>query len=156
MTATYDYARLYAQSEKAMTDRLNELVGKGNWMKTKRMLDTYGLGKSSLGDREATKPLWVCEEYSDARFTAHHITIYRGVIFKGDKSVNAKLFINPLEDRQPEDLVLVRSWHKVEIDDEARYWGIGERGLPWETKEEGRQLWEEAKANRYAAFEGRS
>lgn len=33
MTATYDHAR---------PDCLNALVGKGNWMKTKRMLDTYG------------------------------------------------------------------------------------------------------------------
>lgn len=136
----YDYARFYAQSEKAMTDRLNEIVGVGNWMKTKRMLDNAG--RDHITDKKVEPPKWAHPEMDDTEGN----TVYRGVIFKDATSVNAKLFINPVEAREADDMVLVRSWHNIEIDDEVRYWGIGEKGLPWEVRSEAEALFKKAKA----------
>jgi len=151
LTTIYDYARFYAQSEKALTDRLNEVVGKRNWMKTKRMIDVYAQGRSSIEDRREEIPQWLstyAASYTDGSgntYPSYGNTVYRGVIFNGHESVNAKLLINPVEAREEGDLVLVRSWHKVEINAAARYWSIGQQGLPWEDNEEAKSLWERAR-----------
>lgn len=144
---TYPYARLYAASEKDMTETLDRIIGKGRWLKTKIMIDTYPTGAASTGNRKADKPQW--NRVDDDGYEYATNVVYRGVIFRDDESASlARMFLNSVENRQPDDLVLIRSWHDVEVTPKARYWGIGKGGLPWETKDEAAILWTIAEDSR--------
>lgn len=136
MTAkTFRFGRFYARSEKHLTDALNKYVGPGKWMKTDRMLDQTGYGK--VEDRKDV-PRWIREtrDLGGGRF--HDFlepVVYRGILFRSaEDQVNAMMFINPVEAREDEDDVLARSYHTVEMTDEVRKRGIGDRPMPWEDK----------------------
>ena len=151
MTKTYHYARIHARSEKHLTDRLNEIVGMGNWMKTKRMIDTYGSGGFHIGGQQDAPIFDQVYDHSDGYPVAIYSTqAYRGVIFiDGERAALAKTFLPTVETMVAGDMVAVRSFHEIEIGRHGRYWALGPTGLPWEDKAEAKALYAKAKANLY-------
>lgn len=131
MTKTiYPYARFYARTERDLTNALNHACGgKKVWTKTKVMMDVYGQGISQV-EGKFDIPKWVHPDYPEYEADTY---VYRGVLFMDDESATlARIFINSVEDRQPDDLVLVRSWHHAEINPISRFWTLGKNGMPWE------------------------
>lgn len=133
MTKTvYPYARFYARSERDLTDALNHACGgKKVWMKTKRMMDVYGQ-PNGQAEGKFDIPQW---KHPDFIGEAHEpdAYVYRGVLFMDEESASlARLFINTVDNRQPDDLVLARSWHQAEVNPMSRYWTLGKTGMPWE------------------------
>lgn len=152
MTKTYHYARIHARSEKHLTERLNEAVGKGNWMKTKRMIDTYGVGGFHCGDQQDAPKFDQVYDHSDGYPVPIYSTqAYRGVVFlDGEKAALAKTFIPTVDAMVAGDMVAIRSFNEIEITRHGRYWALGPTGLPWEDKAEAKVLYEDAKANLYS------
>lgn len=138
MTTTpksYDYGRFYARSEKHLTDVLNERAGKGNWIKTKVMIDAYGNSHKAIDGRDPV-PTFPDDEDDNGGW-GYSKQVYRGVVFKdATAALNVKMFVNAVDDQKPEDRVLARTFNTVEIGNRARIYGLPASGLPWETKAE--------------------
>lgn len=134
-TNTYDYGRFYARSEKHLTDVLNERAGKGNWIKTKVMIDIYGQNITAIDGRDPVPTF--PNDADDNGGWGYSKQVYRGVIFKdATAALNVKMFVNSVDDQKPEDRVLARSFNHVEVGVRARIYGLPASGLPWETKTE--------------------
>ena len=146
----YHYGRFYARSEKHLTAALNIACGKGNWFKTKVMIDKYGSPTAA-----ATKPISEAPKFGDAKEDNHgwgfSTQAYRGVVFRTKEAAAlARTMIASAENAHPDDLVVARSYHEVQITDPARIYGFGPTGMPWEDNKEAEKLQLAARARHFA------
>jgi hypothetical protein len=137
--AIYHYGRFYARSEKHLSERLDEVCGKGNWHKSKRMFDTFGrngvaAAREVNAGRPNKSPVFAGDPTHNGGWE-YSTQAYRGVIFRTkEAATKARMMIPLVADMAPDDMVVARSFHEVRLDHEARYWGLGPTGLPWEDK----------------------
>ena len=129
------YGRFYARSEKHLTEVLDRVAGKGNWIKTKVMIDSYGNAHQAIEGRDPA-PVFP-DEAGENNGWLYSKQVYRGVIFRdGNAASKVRLFVNAVADQTPEDKVLVRNFNTAVVSDRARIYGLPATGLPWETKQE--------------------